>query len=72
MEQLNRQQLIELVERIKNAEGTTEKEQYYLISLFVENVPDPNAANYIFSLEYDGLSSEEIVDRALAYRPFIF
>ncbi|MDR2272058.1 MAG: hypothetical protein LBF27_14225 [Sphingobacterium sp.] len=71
MKHLSRQELIDLVKRISNAEGTTEQEDDDMLDLFLENVPDPNAADYIFSKEYEGLSAEEIVDRALAYKPFI-
>lgn len=70
MEKLNREQLIELVDRIKNAEGETEEENDALIDLFLENVPDPNASNYIFEIEYEDLSTEEVVDKALSYKPF--
>lgn len=70
MEKLNREQLIELVDRIKNAEGETEEENDALIDLFLENVPDPNASNYIFEIEYEDLSAEEVVDKALSYKPF--
>lgn len=68
---LDREQLIELVARIRNAEGETEEQNDAMIDRFLENVPDPNAANYIFDLEYDGLSDAEIVDKALSYKPFI-
>lgn len=70
MEKLNREQLIELVDRIKNAEGETEEENDALIDLFLENVPDPNASNYIFEIEYEELTAEAIVEKALSYKPF--
>lgn len=69
MEKLNREALITLVEKIRNAEGETEEENDRLLELFLHNVPDPNAANYIFELEYETLTAAEIVDRSLAYRP---
>jgi hypothetical protein len=31
----------------------------------------PNAVDYIFQKEYEGLSVEKIVDKALSYKPFI-
>ncbi|HWV73012.1 MAG TPA: hypothetical protein VN040_14925 [Pseudosphingobacterium sp.] len=70
MERLNRTTLIELVNQIKNAEGQTEEENDAYLDRFLENVPDPNAADYIYGIEYEELTAEEIVDRALAYKPF--
>ena len=67
---MTRTELIELAEKIQNASGATEKENDELLELFLANVPDPNASNYFFELEYDDLSPEEIVDKALAYKPF--
>jgi hypothetical protein len=60
-----REQLIELVKKIANADGT-EKEIDQMIELLEKNVPDPRVSNYIF---YDELSPEAIVDKALAYKP---
>ncbi|RKE47118.1 bacteriocin immunity protein [Sphingobacterium detergens] len=68
---MERKDLIELVEKIRNAEGVSEKENDDLIDQFLAHVPDPNAANYIFEKEYEDLSASEIVDRALAYKPFM-
>ena len=67
---MTRTELIELAEKIQNASGATEKENDELLELFLANVPDPNASNYFFELEYDELGPEEIVDKALAYKPF--
>jgi len=41
------------------------------VEQFLENVADPAAANYIFDLAYEDLSAEEIVEKALAYKPVI-
>lgn len=71
MKHFSRQELIDLVERISNAGGKTEQDDDDMLDLFLENVPNPNALDYIFSKEYEGLSSEEILDLALAYKPFI-
>lgn len=62
---MTRDELTSIVRKIANAEGT-EAEQDRLLDLLMQNVPDPNVADYIF---YDELSPEEIVDRALAYKP---
>ena len=67
---MNRTDLIQLVEKIQAAEGT-EAEIDNLIDTFLENVPDPNAADYIFQKEYENLTIEEIVDKALSYKPFM-
>lgn len=67
---MTRTELIELAEKIQNASGATEAENDKMLELFLENVPDPNAGNYFFELEYDDLNPEEIVDRSLSYKPF--
>jgi hypothetical protein len=67
---MTRTELIELAEEIQKASGATEAENDKLLELFLANVPDPSASNYFFELEYDELSPEEIVDKALAYKPF--
>jgi hypothetical protein len=64
---MNKDELIELVKKIKLVEGT-EEEVDEMIKLFLKNVPDPNAANLIFWQE---LTPEEVVDKALSYRPFL-
>lgn len=62
---MTRDELTSIVRKIVHAEGTG-AEQDRLLDLLMHNVPDPNVADYIF---YDELSPEEIVDRALAYKP---
>lgn len=66
---MNKQDLIELVKKIQSGNGT-EDEQDELIELFSANVPDPNAIDYIFDIEYDHLSPEEIVEKSLNYKSF--
>lgn len=66
---MTREELIELAQKIMNAEGATEEEYRANIHLFKANVPDPNAANYFFDMKYKDLSIEEIVDKALSYKP---
>jgi hypothetical protein len=74
---LAREQLIELVEKIQKADGTEDEIHGWLMQVR-RNVPDPNVSNLIFY--YDSgrmsegdmnLSAEEIIDRALAYKPII-
>ncbi|MFJ5562468.1 hypothetical protein [Lysinibacillus xylanilyticus] len=62
---LNREELIVLVTRIMNAAGKTEEENDQLLEEFLDNIIDPEAANYIF---YDNLLPEEVVDKALSYK----
>jgi hypothetical protein len=62
---MTREELIELVKKIMNAEGT-EEEIHANIMLFKDNVSHPSPANLIY---HDDLTAEEVVDRALSYRP---
>ena len=64
---MDRTELIRLVERIMRCEGT-EKEQDELLELLEKNVLDPQVSNYIF---YEENTPEEVVDKALAYKPII-
>jgi hypothetical protein len=63
---MTREELIELVKKIQIVDGYTEEEIHDMVRLFTENVPDPNAYGNIF---HSDLSPEEIVDKALAYKP---
>lgn len=62
---MTREELIELVGKIARSEGT-EQELDDMLDLLMNNVPDPHVANHIF---YDDLTPEEIVDKALSYKP---
>ncbi len=62
---MDKKELIDLVDKIKECDGT-EEEIEALIDLLNKNVPDPNVEDLIF---YNELSSEEIVDIALSYKP---
>lgn len=64
---LTRHELIILVERIQKCQGS-EKEIDKMIELLTQNVSDPEISNYIF---YEENSPEEVVDKALAYKPII-
>jgi len=63
---MKREELIVLVEKIQSLGGTA-KEIDEMIHNFLRNVPDPEALDYIFQKEYENLSTEEIVDKALSY-----
>jgi Colicin immunity protein / pyocin immunity protein len=68
---IDRDQLIELVERIMSAEGESQEEADRLVGLFAENVPHPRASDLIFYPEEEfghEPTPEEVVDRALSYR----
>ena len=65
---MEKEELIELVKKIQAVEGS-EEEIDGMIDEFLENVPDPNASDYIFEKEYEDLTPQEIVDKALSYRP---
>lgn len=62
---MDRRELIDLVSKIKNCEGT-EEEIDNMIVLLEENVIYPDISDLIF---YNEKSAEEIVDIALAYKP---
>ena len=64
---MTREELISLVEKIMKCQGT-EKEIDEMIELLEENVIDPEVTNYIF---YEENTPEEVVDKALAYKPII-
>jgi hypothetical protein len=64
---LSREELIDLVASIQNAEGT-EEEIDEKLTLLKANVPDPNVLNLIFHAE---LSPEEVVDKAMSYKPIL-
>lgn len=66
---MTREELIQLARKIRNAEGNSEEEIDGNIDLFLRNVPDPNATRYFFSKKFEGMTLEEIVDKALSYKP---
>ena len=62
---MEKKELIDLIEQIKNFEGTEEEEDILLEKL--QNlVLDPEIFDYIYDM-----SSEEIADKVLAYKPII-
>lgn len=66
---LTRQQLITLVTKIVNAEGT-EAELDEWLEVVASNVPHPGVSDLIFWNEPE-LTPEEIVDAALGYQPIV-
>ena len=62
---MTREEMIALVEKIKKCQGS-EKEIDEMIELLERNVSDPEVTNYIF---YKENTPEEVVDKALAYKP---
>jgi hypothetical protein len=69
---VTRDELIGLVQQIMAAAGDSEEEADRLIAVFEENVPHPAASDLIFYPDqYFGRepSAEEVVDRALDYKP---
>ena len=69
MEQLNRKEIIELVNIIRNPkEEWSEAMIDELIFKLKRNVIYPNPSGLIF---YTELSAEEIADKILAYKPIL-
>ncbi len=64
---MSREDLIELVDKIMRCEGTKE-EQDELLELLERNLLDPEISNYIF---FEDNTPEEVVEKALAYKPII-
>ncbi|XOK60360.1 e9imm peptide [Paenibacillus elgii] len=66
---LSREELIELVEQVMQCSGE-EWELDIWLDMITSSVADPGISNYIFWSDED-LSAEEIVDKALAYKPIL-
>lgn len=62
---LTREELVELVRKIMKCEGT-EAQIDEMIDVLEQNVLDPEVTDYIF---WDDNTPEEVVDKALAYKP---
>ena len=65
-EPFTREQIIEIVKRIRACKYASEAEADRDIMLLEKGVLDPNISDYIF---WDELTPEEIADKALAYKP---
>lgn len=66
---MNKNELIQLAKEIMNATGKSEDEHDEMLQRFLDNVPDPNAGNLFFYVQYEDLDAEEIVEKALSYQP---
>lgn len=66
-DKLSREELIKLVEKMCNGEGSDDEISEW-IELVEKSVPDPNVSDLIFWND-EGLTPEQIVDRALNYKP---
>lgn len=64
---LDRLYLIKLIDQLRNFEGSEEDEAVFLEKL-VNLVTDPNISDYIY---WTNMSSEEIDDKVLSYKPII-
>ncbi|MFD6285855.1 bacteriocin immunity protein [Streptomyces anthocyanicus] len=73
VQELTRDQLVELVRKIMAA-NETEEEGDRLVEILEASVPHPRVLNLIYHPTNeglaDGLTAEEVVDNALAYTPF--
>ena len=68
MELLTREQITELVTKIKNADFRNEEETDNAIAKLKSGVVDPEITDYIFFSE---MTPEEIADKALSYKPIL-
>ena len=67
MKKLSRTEMIELLEKILNVEGSERQLDRWLYHIEC-NVPHPEVGNLVYKTK---LSAEEIIDRALAYQPVL-
>ena len=63
---MTREELILLVKDIMNVKGKTEDQLNKLIDILEKNVPHPEVTDLIY---YDDLTAEQVVDKALSYKP---
>ncbi|GIO05697.1 hypothetical protein J31TS6_17250 [Brevibacillus reuszeri] len=67
MQQVSKEDLIELVGKIMNVEGS-EEEIDRMIEILKQSVPHPEVSDLIFWNEND-LTPEQVVEQALSYKP---
>ncbi|BFT72385.1 bacteriocin immunity protein [Paenibacillus sp. P36] len=67
MKVLIKEELIELVRKIMNVEGS-EEEIDNMIELLKSNVPHPEVSDLIYWNENE-LTAEQVVEQALSYKP---
>jgi hypothetical protein len=63
---MTREELINLVIEITNVKGKTEEEIDTLINILTKSVPYPSVTDLIY---WDDLTPEEVIDKALSYKP---
>lgn len=63
---MTREELIQIVKDITTPTGKKEEEVNRLIDILEMNVPHPAVTNLIY---YDDLTPEQVVDKALSYKP---
>ncbi len=68
-DKLTREELIKLVERMCNGEGSDDEIGEW-IEILERNVPDPNVSDLVY-WNNEGLTPEQIIDRAMSYKPII-
>ena len=64
---LDRKELIDLIEKLKNFSGT-EREEEKLLEKLESLVLNPEISDYIY---WTDMNSEEIADKVLNYKPII-
>ncbi|CAN7743057.1 bacteriocin immunity protein [Paenibacillus sp. LjRoot56] len=67
MKVLIKEELIELVRKIMNVEGS-EEEIDNMIEILKSNVPHPEVSDLIYWNENE-LTAEQVVEQALSYKP---
>lgn len=67
MEKLTRGEMVDLVGRLMRGEGSDEEANEWINEIH-RSVPHPDVSGMIFYPEEE-LTSEEIIDRAISYRP---
>lgn len=68
-EKLTREELIKLVEKMCNGEGSDDEIGEW-IEILEKNIQDPNVSDLIY-FNNEKLTPEQIVDRAMNYKPRI-
>lgn len=67
-EKMTKKELIQLIIKIREGDHKSEEEYNADLDFFLKNVPDPEASDLIHEPR---LTPEEIVEKALAYKPII-
>jgi hypothetical protein len=66
IEMMTKNELIALVTEIMKPQGKSEEELDNLLGLLHKNVPHPSPSDLIY---WENLTPEQVVDKALAYKP---